>query len=62
MLVFIFVTFFELQQKPVGRAIRIVVVSPHNVAASVDAEVGGMRRLRIFGQRDKLRADRSKGA
>jgi hypothetical protein len=28
----------------------------------VDPGAGNMRRLRIFGQRDKLKADRSKGA
>jgi len=27
----------------------------------VQAQFSGLRRLRIFGQRDKLKADRSKG-
>jgi hypothetical protein len=40
LLVFIFVTVFQLQQKPVGLVIRIVV-SPHDVSASVDPEVSG---------------------
>ena len=40
-LVFIFVTAFELQQKPAGRAGRIVE-TPHNVPAVVDPVPSGV--------------------
>jgi hypothetical protein len=41
---------------------RVVPSEQLTLDAFSDSREGGMRRLRIFGQRDKLKADRSKGA
>jgi hypothetical protein len=43
-----------LPQRRVGRRHDLVIVAPDDQRR--------LRRLRIFGQRDKLKADRSKGA
>ena len=37
-LVFIFVVFFELQQKPMGHAV-LIIVNAHDVAAGIDPEL-----------------------
>jgi hypothetical protein len=37
-LVFIFVVFFELQQKPMGHAV-LIIINAHDVAAGIDPEL-----------------------